>query len=121
MQNASHDCFADCAENFVAYLFENAGFEVFSSSKWGADLAVHDRKDGSWWRIEIRSSSTGKKPRAKGSRRLKAIAEMLVEVRLKGRRKLDITFYHLVDGNKNARIRNPSLERLVEFMKREGE
>ena len=36
----SHDWLGDAAENLVRYHFSRAGYDVYGSSKWGADICV---------------------------------------------------------------------------------
>lgn len=70
-QNASHDWFADCAENFVAYLFSSAGFNVYGGNKWGADLVV--KKNKKWYLVEIRSTDAKDRPRKKSASKMQDV------------------------------------------------
>jgi len=82
-QNESHDWLGEAAENYVRYLFAREGFQVFAGSKWGADLAIH--RPGNlkkWWRIEVRSTDGKGRPNPKSKKRLKEIADFVVNVNL---------------------------------------
>lgn len=113
-QTEAHDWLGEAAESYIAYQMAHAGFEVFGSSKWGADLAVHDAKSGRWWRVEVRSTDRDKRPGKKSKEKLRK-AELLVEVNLK-KNVFDTRIHKLVEGEKVARIDNPTFEVLKKFL-----
>lgn len=115
---AAHDYFADCAENFVSYLFAHAGFEVYGSGKWEADVVIRDKKDKRWLRIEVRSTDRDKTPLKKSASKLAGKAELYAEVRLKKDNQISYKIWFLTDkGMKVGKpAENYSIEELKKFI-----
>lgn len=105
-----HDWFAECAENYIAYLFSQVeDFRVFGAGKWEADIAVCDKKTNKWIKIEVRSTDRKKKPTRKSAQKLKDKADMLAEVNLE-KNTINVKLNKLVDGKKSDHknsLKNP--------------
>lgn len=117
-QTEEHDWLGDCAESYIAYLCTQADFEVFAGSKWGADLAIRDKLNNHWFRIEVKSTNTKKslsRFKRDAKNQLKK-AELFVLVRLSDN-KLESEFYKLSKGEIiPEKIKNPTPSELIEFI-----
>jgi hypothetical protein len=117
VMTAAHDYFAECAENYIAYIFAHAGFEVYGSGKWAADVVARDKNTGKYYRIEVRSTDRDHSPKKKGASGLAGKAELYAEVRLKGR-ELDFQIWELTTAGikKGKHLHNCSYEDLRDFI-----
>lgn len=98
--NSQHDWFADCAENYVAYLFARSNnLAIYGSGKWEADIIINNKKTNKWLRIEVRSSVTKDKPTQKSSKKLRDKSDILAEVILKNNL-INVKLNKLIEGKK---------------------
>ena len=114
--DSRHDWLAESAENYIAYLFAKTGLEIFGAGKWAADVVLHNREKNRWWRVEVKSTDSKKKPMRKSVSKLKDKAEILAEVvMLHG--KFTVKFFKLKDGKRYGRpMIDPDDEELKFFI-----
>ena len=117
---SAHDWFADCAENYTAFLFARSNnFAVFGSGKWEADVVIQNKITNKWLRIEVRSSSVKKKPLRKKPSKLKDKADILTEIILKDN-VIHVKFNKLTEGKKTEHLKSlndPNINEMESWLK----
>ncbi len=120
-QTSQHDWFADCAENYVAYLFARLDdYAIYGSGKWEADVVINKRNSNKWLRIEVRSTDSKPHPIRKKPNKMINKTDILAEVTLKNGN-INVTINKLTGGKKlehPSRLLNPSKEEIATWLER---